>query len=199
MLNFRSSACQGCADRIDCATVAKGVLVSLSDKIDVSAELACVEHILAAHTGAPSEAVVVASTLTTTIATPVKSVTADRVKVDLSDRQKDLLATLPVKVADKLRPMLKGGLAERLMPELKRGINPFPRKTQPYVADAVDMLLKDGFTRASLREFYIDHYKWSKETAFSRVSIVVGLVFALEIAIENGDRLVLAPSIIGHN
>ncbi|RQT26088.1 hypothetical protein DF037_20580 [Burkholderia contaminans] len=166
------------------------MLMSLATKIDVTTNLAYLERAAKVVTAQSTPA----APPTTTI--PAPAVASIKVNLAMGAHEEALLASVPLRVAKVLKPMLKRGLDARARYRIANGENPFGTGSAPWLRLAGAMLVAGGFTKAKLRAEYIRAYGWSEGTAFSRVSIVVALFPALGIARLAGDRLVCAPGAV---
>lgn len=186
-----SKTCSACVEKGGCVAACHGMLMSLATKMDVTTNLAYLERTAKVVTAQS----IPASNPTTTIAAPAMA--SLKVNLTMGAREEALLASVPVRVAKVLKPMLKRGLDARARYRVANGENPFGTGSAPWLRLAGDMLLAGGFTKAKLRVEYVRAYGWSEGTAFSRVSIVVALFPALGIARLAGDRIVCAPGAVG--
>jgi hypothetical protein len=188
VFNAGTQTCMACASRSECVSACYSMLVSLSDKIDVTAPLAQLERTAKVVTAQSIPAPVVA----TTIAAPAPA--AVQVNLEHGARENELLATLPVRVQKVMRPLLKRGGDARARLALAKGLNPFDGRGPQWLRLAGEKLLAGGFTKGDLRRAYINEYGWSEATAFSRVSIVVSLIPALRLGRVSGDTVLRGPS-----
>jgi hypothetical protein len=188
-----SPACVSCTSREQCVPACHQLLVSLSDKMDVSGNLAQLER---------TAKVVIAqslpaTTVETTIAAPARAALSVNLSVDA--HMQSTLDRLPVNAAKILKPLLTRGADVKARYSLANDRNPFDTTTPRWLQLAGEGLLAGGFTKAELRERYIKEFGWGEGTAFSRVSVVAAVLPALRLATAAGNRIIRAPSIVGKN
>lgn len=192
---FLASAptCVSCASREHCVPACHQMLVSLSDKLDVSGNLAQLER--------TAKVVIAQSLPATTVETTIEAPTraALSVKLSVDAPMQSALDRLPVRVAKVMRPLLTRGADVKARYSLANDRNPFDTTTPRWLQLAGESLLAGSFTKAELRERYIKEFGWSEGTAFSRVSIVATVLPALRLATVMGHRIVRAPSVVGKN
>lgn len=109
----------------------------------------------------------------------------------LSLSQESSVASMPVKVAARLRSLLLQGFDRRASAALQQGQNPFTARGAKHLQLAGEMLLAGGFTRSSFRKECQARFTWSEGTAFSQVSQAISLLRGLGLVIDQGDRVVL--------
>ena len=184
-----SPVCGSCTSQARCVPSCHRMLVALSDKLDVTGNLALLER-----TG-----LVVLSEATPAIdgATTIEAPAAQAVRVNLAiDAPAQLLLDgLPVRVAKFLKPLIERGQDVKARHSLAAGNNPFDLSTPRWLQFTGARLLGCSFTKAELRALFVREFDWSDATASSRVSIVVSLFPALRIATVSGDRIVCTPSV----
>jgi hypothetical protein len=110
----------------------------------------------------------------------------------LSPVQLKLIEQTQDKLRGRLRNLLERQFDKFARAEFSRGTNPFTEKGAKHMRLAGEMLLRGGFTRASLRQQCIEHFGWTQGTALSEVSQAVSLLRGLQVTKEEGDRIVLA-------
>lgn len=206
VVDSRNPVCRLCQHVTPCLEAVYSSLVRFKGVIDVRDTLAAVERDLVGratgeplHSVAPTLAGAAPALLHTTIAIPARTTKVEKVKFGLTDTDKAQINAMPKKVALKLKRLLELNLDKLARVELAAGRNPFPRDGAGYLHVAADLLLRGGFTKASLRVALMERLAWSEGTAFSHVSAVVHLFPALEIAIEQDDSFVLPPSLGGQD
>jgi hypothetical protein len=97
------------------------------------------------------------------------------------------LADQPVKVAKRLRPMVKRGLLREVAPAIAAGKNPFPKDSSPFLNLAMGVLLSGQvLPKAQLRDLFQRSYGWTEGTAFSHVAVATKVFLALGVA--NDER-----------
>jgi len=181
-------ACVACASRVRCIPTCHAMLVSLSDKIDVTAPLAQLERTAKVVTAQS----IPATDVETTIAAPMPA--AVRVNLAIGAPEQTALAALPVRAAKVLKPLLARGGDVRARLALAKGQNPFDADAPRWLQFAGERLIAGRFTKAGLREAFVKEYGWSEATAFSRVSLVVALIPTLRLGHVVGDTVLCAPT-----
>jgi hypothetical protein len=184
--------CGQCKSQARCVPSCHRMLVALSDKLDVTGNLALLER-----TGL---VVLSEATLPVDGATTIEAPVAQAVRVNLAiDAPAQLLLDgLPVRVAKFLKPLIERGQDVKARRSLAAGKNPFDASTPRWLQfTGARLLLQNSFTKSDLRAMYVREFEWSDATASSRVSIVVSLFPALRIATVMGDRIVCTPSATG--
>lgn len=170
-----SEACQSCKWSEGCQNKAATTLQKMQERrIEVS-KLVAQHRAFRAAKKQPALALNLATTLKRA---PVVCV--------VSAEQQAQIDALPKKVGVELRKIFERGIAFRA--DLQAGTNPITQSggKPAYLALACDLLLKDGFTRVTLRDAYIKAYRWEFRTACSHVTIVAGLLPALGIPEKEG-------------
>lgn len=110
---------------------------------------------------------------------------------ELTQQELDLLERLPVKVAKRMRPLMRAGLFNRLAPDMKAGRNPFPTTENEFLNRFASWLLQGGqVIKKDARDRFIKVYGWTDMTAASHVSVAVTLFVTLGIAKDSGDRII---------
>lgn len=188
-----SPVCATCKSQSLCVPACHSMLVSLSERIDVSRDLAQLERtakvvIAQAH---PAAAV------HTTIPAPVPA--GVKIKLAIDAPAQGMLDSLPVRVAKVMRPLMKQGLDTKARYSLAAGKNPFDETTPRWLQLAGESLLAGGMAKAELRERYMREFGWSAGTANSRTAIVSALLPALRIAAVTHDRIMPAPRAVVKN
>jgi hypothetical protein len=187
-----SPVCGPCTSQARCVPTCHRMLVSLSDKLDVTGNLALLERtglVVLSEATPPVDGA-------TTIAAPASQ--AVRVNLAIDSPAQLLLDGLPVRVAKFLRPLIERGQDAKARRSLAAGKNPFDPSTPRWLQfTGARLLLQSSFTKSDLRGMYVREFGWSDATASSRVSIVVSLFPALRIASVSGDRIVRTPSVTG--
>lgn len=202
-----STICQECPAFQECAAAALQRLESIKQIVNVS-------DLLAKHQKAQigqrkiraarrQEAVeqapkpVQGTTQKPVITEPVERTTpVAKVTFEIDHDTQQVIARIPnQKAAQQAIVLCKANKIEIAKESLTNGLNPFDDTGPKYLQVACQMLLADGFTRATLREELKERLEWSDTTAASHVSIAVGLLPAFDIAKVVGDLFVLSPSI----
>jgi hypothetical protein len=161
--------------------------------MDVSGNLAQLER----HTKILPSQMTFDAPIETTIPAPANPI---QVSLVIDTATQGALDMLPVYVARYLRPLIKRGHDVKARHNIAAGAQPFDASVPRWIQLAGERLVKfGGFSKAELRDLFITEFGWTEGTAFSRVSIVAGLLPALRIAAVSGDRIVLAPSVVGKN
>lgn len=112
---------------------------------------------------------------------------------ELTQQELELLGKLPVKVAKRMRPLMRAGLFNRLVPDMKAGKNPFPTTENEFLNRFAGWLLQGGqVVKKAAREGFMTAYGWTDMTAASHVSVAVTLFVTLGIAKDAGDRIIKA-------
>lgn len=110
---------------------------------------------------------------------------------ELTQQELDLLGKFPVKVAKRMRPLMRAGLFQRLVPDLRAGKNPFPTSENLFLRQFADWLLENGeVVKRQAREGFRNAYGWSDMTAASHVSVAVTLLVTIGVARDAGDRII---------
>jgi hypothetical protein len=113
----------------------------------------------------------------------------------LSLDQEQLIASMPVKIASKMRSLLEQGFPENARAAFQRGENPFPERGPKHIRLAGSMLLGGGFHRVELRDECVHRYGWSDGTASSQVSQTVALLRGLGLTKEQGGFISLPETL----
>lgn len=116
----------------------------------------------------------------------------EKLRLALTEGDRAVIAKMPVKVREKAEYIMRAGKDVEARESLSRGVNPFPLDGSRYLHVACDLLIKGGFTRAELRDAYMERLGWSRATAASEVSTVVNIFPALKFAKEVHRRFVKA-------
>jgi hypothetical protein len=175
----------------------------MSGKMNVTDMLARFEKVTSRAETTPLKAIDVVTTevdeapLQTSIAAPERTTKVERVKVDLSDNDLAVIGTMPKKVQVKMRKLMQLNLDKAARRAITVGDNPFPFIGNGYLHVAFDMLTHGGFTRATLRQVYMQRLGWTEGTAFPHVSAVVWLFPAMKIAVEEAGLFVPNPELKG--
>lgn len=105
----------------------------------------------------------------------------------MSEEQKSLVQSLPVKVQPELRKIFERGIPFRA--ELENGLNPIRNSggKPAYLEFACDLLLQGRVDRKRLRDAMSERFGWSYGTTNSHVTILSSLLPALGIKEENGS------------
>lgn len=130
------------------------------------------------------------------VTTPVeRKTTVAKVSFEIDEESKNVIAKISnQKAAGQAVILCKSNMIEIARSELAAGRNPFATSGPRYLFVACDMLLRGGFTRASLKQEMQQQLSWTESTAASHVSIVVGLFPAFNIIEAKGDAFILSPA-----
>jgi hypothetical protein len=110
---------------------------------------------------------------------------------ELLDEEKAFLERLPVKVATRMRGMLKRGRFVEIRDGLAAGKNLLPESTMPYLRLGADLLLNGGrIAKADMRRLFMERYGWTEGTAFSRVAITCRVLLEFGAATDEGNVLI---------
>lgn len=113
---------------------------------------------------------------------------------ELLDEEREFLDRLPVKVASRMRPMLKRGTYREIREGLAAGVNRFPTTALPYLHLGAELLLRAGrVSKASMRAVFMERFGWTEGTAFSRVAITCRVLFEFGAASDDGHVLIYTP------
>ncbi|WP_371027847.1 hypothetical protein [Paraburkholderia sp. RCC_158] len=188
-----SPVCAACTGQSLCVPACHSMLVSLSDRIDTSRDLARLERTARVVIAQAHPPIAVETTI------PAPAPAAVQVKLAIDTPAQGMLDALPVRVAKVMRPLLKHGLDTKARYSLAAGKNPFDETTPRWLQLAGECLLAGGMTKAELRERYAREFGWSAGTANSRTAIVSALLPALRIAAVTHDRIMPAPRAVVKN
>jgi hypothetical protein len=110
---------------------------------------------------------------------------------ELIDDETKLLASLPVKVAKRMRPLMRAGLFRRLGPEMRAGRNPFPEYENEFLRRMAGWILDRGeVSKINARAGYMQAYGWTEGTASAHVSVACCVMATIDVAEDRGDRIV---------
>lgn len=109
---------------------------------------------------------------------------------ELTAEELALLAAMPVKVAKRMRPLMRAGLYKRLGPEMREGRNPFPEYENEFLRKMAEWLLQGPVVmKAHATESYMRLYGWTRPTAAPHVSVATHVMVLIGVAHDRGDRL----------
>lgn len=186
--------CKACPAFVDCSNAVEAKLKAFSQKVDVS------DHVTRHGNGKLEMGImnelVIEPAVINLPDVPVRKQVVAKVKKVFSQEELSFLELLPKKVQMEARKLMERDEASRMLPCMLKGENPFPFEGRRFLHVACNMVIKGGFTKTSLRQEYMTQLGWSKETAFSHVSIIVGLFKAFNLITEdkNGN---FALTVIG--
>ncbi len=182
-----SSRCHTCKDKVQCGSVAltsMGLLKHTTDIADIYTNLATQFSELVPHlTDAGNYKVVFRG------AEPKRSV--GRLKRrDLTKAEQALLDTMPVKVAKRMRPLMRAGIFAQLKERFQSGENPFPVEENNFLHEFASRLLMNGsIKKAEAGSIFAKQYSWTPATAASHVSVAVAVFMVLGLTEDRGDSV----------
>ncbi len=112
---------------------------------------------------------------------------------DLTATELRLLDTMPVKVAKRMRPLMRAGIFAQLKERFQTGENPFPTDENHFLHMFASRLLADGKVKKSeAGALFANQYGWTPATAASHVSVAVSVFMVLGLTTDRGDSLEVA-------
>jgi hypothetical protein len=112
---------------------------------------------------------------------------------DTSPDEDRWLATLPVKVAKRMAPMVRNGLLRSVPAAMAAGRNPFPADRNAFLNLGMDRLMAEGrVSKAQLRSVFQTAYAWTEGTAFSHVAVATKVFHALGLIEDRDNVLILS-------
>lgn len=118
----------------------------------------------------------------------------EKVAIQVNDTDMSIVETMPKKEQPRVLRIIQAGVLVDAVEKMRKGENPFDYKEAPtFFRLAARMLLKDGFTRASLKQFYIANLGWAESTAGPHVSSVVAFFPKFGLAVEGEDGTFTLP------
>lgn len=112
-------------------------------------------------------------------------------KPELTLQQRTAVASMPAKVAGRLKALLLDGFDQTAKSRFAQGDNPFPGSGAKHLHLAGQLLLAGGFTKLEFRTRCIERYGWSTNTAFVEVSRAIALLRGLGLTHEINARVQL--------
>lgn len=195
VFSFKCDVCSNCGHFTDCEESAYFALRSIAHRLPV--EQALIEHERFRRAKDGDEGVAAPDPLVIVEAQPRRARVA---RYDLTPDQERRLSKLPKKVADYLRKLFVRGLDVKIQMAAERGENPFDGGKFCTQQVAFDMLLCGGFTKRDLKAQFMDRLDWQESSAYSQVSLVWQVFIELDIAREEGCRLIPSPRVqCNHN
>jgi hypothetical protein len=189
ILSFTAATCTACAARTDCIRDSYTLLVELAEHFDLKGEL----ELYRVHAGdlianAPAPVATPVAPATSQPAPSARVDDASRFSLPLSGEQIDRIKGLPVKVGQKVRALMQGGIDRVALAELKRGKNPF--SGHPSLKVAGDLLLAgQTLSTAALKTELQAQFQWSEGTAASRASSTIGVLKAIGVLPDMHSKL----------
>lgn len=182
VFSHSNSICKACPAFAECGQVVESKLKAFSSKVDVS------DHVKRHANGKVASGILheleVEAAVINLRDVPERKQKVARVKKVLNTAELALMETLPKKVQVEAKKLIAVGTDKVILTDLQSGKNPFPFEGKRYLHVACDLLLKGGFTKSSLRQEYMDRLPWTKETAFSHVSMIISLFTAFGVIKE---------------
>jgi hypothetical protein len=204
VFSLEAVACKECAWFQTCHDASYVKLKAMGEKFDVSDMLARFERSTSRAATSPFKLVdaptnpLPMAALETTLTTIERTTKLAKVKQDLTETDQAVIAGMPKKVAIKMRRLMELNVDKKAREGLATKVNPFPFKGNAYLHVAFDMLVKNGFTRSSLRGVFQERLKWTEGTAFPHVTAVIWLFLAMQIAVEERGVFLPNPKLTGH-
>lgn len=99
------------------------------------------------------------------------------------------IASVPKKVAPRLRSLLAKGFDRAARDALRDGVNPFPLSGAKHMHLAGELLLLGRFTKGQYRQDCMNKFGWAEGTAFSEVSMAIALMRGLGLVSVDGDAV----------
>ena len=131
------------------------------------------------------------------ITKPVIRVTpVEKVSFGIPVEHELILATLPTKPRNRARILCSNGLIEKIKEGLHEGRNALAGCKPQCVSIAIDGLVAGGYSRGELKELFLNGTDMNHNTAASRVSSTLPILFGFGIAQEIGGRIVAAPNLV---
>lgn len=124
---------------------------------------------------------------------------AKRPSFELTEHQKLVIESVPVKVGDVLAKLFKRGHDIEIRMALRDGKVPLKNETGYRALKVALKHLKKGYDRQTLRTYFMEELGWSYTSAWNEVSLTWGVLPAIGVAMEKNGRMVVAPSVLAKN
>ena len=190
-LNLNSqSVCRGCEHLVACGTEVIGKLTMMSKSIPIADILVNLrtqfESVVGTDSLAISEPV-----LALTGSAPERSI--GRLKRrELTERETKLLDKMPIKVAKRMRPLMRAGIFGQIKPDIVAGRNPFPVYENHFLHTFADLLIRQRkVVKSKMAVVFAQQYGWTPATAASHVSVAIAVFMILELTVDQGDKIEL--------
>lgn len=197
VFSFGSKTCATCGDFGHCRRLAHDELKRAPDIPVIRAAL--VVHERFALAGAPLPVPSPKTKPASAASTVARPSRAKRPSFELTEHQKSVIASVPVKVGDAVAKLFKRGHDVEIRMALRDGKVPLKNETGYRALKVALRHLKKGYDRQGLRTYFMDELGWSYTSAWNEVSLTWGILPAIGVAMEKHGRLVVAPSVLAKN
>lgn len=181
VFNRKSKICEACSLKSACDEEVGKKLISFASQADIA-------DYVKRH-GAAGVPGVTKITKTS----PARTSKVIRIKPEYTEEEIRMMESVSSKASAELRKIIDAGTHKAAKKMLQARQNPFPYEGKRFLHVACSMLLETGFTKASLRQHYMQHLGWTKNTAFPHVTIACAVLQALGIAVDDKGMFVLSP------
>ena len=120
----------------------------------------------------------------------------EKIVFEIDEKTSELIEALPVKARPFAAQLCKSGLVTKIKKEIKDGVNSLESTGPKWLSTALANLIDGGFSHAGLRAVFVEELKWTENTAASHVSLAVKLFTMFEIAIKDGQSIVVNPELL---
>lgn len=197
VFSFSSKTCATCGDFGHCRRLAHDELKKAPDIPVIRAAL--VVHERFEHAGVPLPVPSPEGKPSTAALPKARPSRAKRPSFELTEHQKQVIESVPVKVGDAITKLFKRGHDAEIRIALREGKTPL-KNVPCYRALKVALKhLKKGYDRQTLRTYFVEELGWSYTSAWNEVSLTWGILPAIGVAMEKHGRLVVAPSVLAKN
>jgi hypothetical protein len=206
-----STVCQACPAFAACGVKALETLESIRDFVDVrdllkkhaAARLKVQQRLSPPGLAKPLEPSPIRVAQPAPVTEPIERKTASaKVDLPISDADQAVIQSLSksVKAKEAAVSLCKAGKVDEMRAGLPLQRNPFATEGPKYLRVACDMLMRGGFTKASLRHKMIEQLGWTNDTAASHVAVGVALLYAFGIAIpDTSGAFTMNPALYDQN
>ncbi|WP_151708880.1 hypothetical protein [Acinetobacter brisouii] len=127
--------------------------------------------------------------------TAARKTKVENATIEIDEDSQSIIATLPVKAQSFAVSLCRSGAMASIKRSISKGKNPLSNTTLKWLSLAIDRLIQGGFTRSSLKNDFVTQFEWKEGTAGSYVSILVSIFICFEVAIEQGETLIINPNL----
>lgn len=199
-----SEACKQCATYVACGQESLKTLKRICDVVNVEDLIARHQKAKAAAAKAlrakDKEALDAAPPGPINTPTPTKpvarAVPVENVTFEVSEKQAQIIATLPVKARSFTTSLCKRGLLMGIRNNVAQRDPNFHKAIPLWLAIPLIQLVNNGeVTAESLRAEYEEKLQWTKGTMASHISLVFSFLEGFEIATKDAKRYVISPTL----
>lgn len=198
VFSFKSRVCPTCGHFESCRNDVRAALASVPESPSI--RVALIEHdryIYAASVPVDTPVVEVAPKPAASPKAP--SMRLKHPRFEITDMQEKIIASLPARAGEELRKLYLRGKDVLIRRALIAGEEPLLEFEGHRSLKLALGMLPTGYSKNQLKCAFVDTLGWSDRSAQSEVSLIWSLLPALKVAIEQRDRLVVAPSLVAEN